>query len=125
MSDDSIVKIHDTGVLLQQLTGQFEDIRTRFDTAIDLLKQILELKLKKIACLITLLAGCSAISSDGENYQHVLRLLCNAPPNIMETILTTKELQTAWVLICLHVDSVPKYPVPQSQLNIAENRDVQ
>lgn len=68
---------------------------------------------RTLLALAVVMAGCSSLTGEsGENYQHILRLLCAAPPQIMQSVLTTDQLRTAWLFICTHVDSVPKYPVP-------------
>lgn len=68
-----------------------------------------------------LIAGCSQLGGgSAENYQHLLKMLCAAPPTVLEnTVLTTDELRTAWLFICTHADSVPKTPVPAQTMQIA------
>lgn len=67
---------------------------------------------RTLLALAVVLSGCSSLGgSSPENYQHLLTLLCAAPPSIMGTILTTPELKSAWTFICVHAPSVPASPV--------------
>lgn len=65
------------------------------------------------------LSGCPTIGGGGtqETYQQILGMLCAAPPNIMQNVLTTPQLQQAWTFICSHVQSVP--PTPVSTMRVA------
>ena len=75
---------------------------------------------KKVLGLTMLLTSCAVLGgSEGENYQHLLVMLCRAPPNVMAPVLTTQELRVAWSFVCLHAESVPRTPVPQTQLQMA------
>lgn len=58
------------------------------------------------------LAACSQLGgSSSENYQHLLTMMCNAPPVVMQGVLTTDQLKAAWTFICAHTGSVPPTPV--------------
>ena len=69
--------------------------------------------MRKLSLALTIaLAGCStAGGGDRDTYRQLLARLCAAPPNVMQNVLTTPELQRGWEFICGHVASVPPTPV--------------
>jgi hypothetical protein len=68
-----------------------------------------------VLVVAAVLASCTAVGPGGpETYQKILTMLCNAPPNIMQNVLTTPQLQQAWQFICSHTGSVPALPVTQT-----------
>jgi len=54
------------------------------------------------------LASCANMGGGGETYRSLLIKLCAAPPNIMQSVLTTPQLQLAWTTICAHANEI--YP---------------
>ena len=54
-----------------------------------------------VVAIATLASSCSA-SSIGDNYRHLLALLCTAPPTVMQGVLTTPEQQVVWRDIWAH-----------------------